>query len=107
MAINDFKLAGNNDVKDFNSLIKRIKTLEDNAGTGGGEVAVSYKKIIDVQDEYLLIGEALPSTNENEPTWRISKVDLPTTSDTISIFWANKSSSFDKIWDNRNLYTYS
>lgn len=50
------------------------------------------------------IGEAIPLTTTAQAKWRI-KV-LETTGPDIAIKWADGSTSFDKVWDDRATYTY-
>jgi len=63
------------------------------------------------EEEPLYVGEALPGTLSSEPGWRIYKYDYvkdPATGDLVSgtVRYADSSTIFDKVWDNRAEYTY-
>lgn len=68
-------------------------------------VEVQYNKLIDVSGNYTYIGEALPGTATSAGTWRIKRVEQIGTD--YNILWANGSSDFNKIWNNRFSYSYS
>lgn len=57
----------------------------------------------------LYIGEAYPGTSTSEARWRIQKMEyddgenMPPT----GIVWADGTSEFTKVWDDRTTYTYS
>ncbi len=50
------------------------------------------------------IGEASPGVSSSTAAWRIKRLD---TTAGVHITWANGTSQFDKIWDNRASYSYS
>lgn len=52
---------------------------------------------------YTYIGDALPGTAGSSPKWRIQRL----TNATTTIEYAEGTSEFDKVWDNRELYNYS
>lgn len=52
------------------------------------------------------IGEALPGSLQEDPVWRIKKLDEGGTPP-LQIEWADGTSDFDKVWDDRATYTYS
>lgn len=52
------------------------------------------------------IGQALPGTANNAATWRIKLLTTQTDGD-LSVEWADGTSEFTKVWDNRAGYTYS
>ncbi len=51
-------------------------------------------------------GWAKPGTSAGEPGWRIRKLSY-TGNYTIRIEWADGNDKFDKIWNDRNSYTFS
>jgi len=64
-----------------------------------------------VDEEPSYTGEAMPGTLNSEPGWRIYKyayVRDPVSGDMLSgtLRYADNSTNFDKIWDNRADYVY-
>jgi len=53
----------------------------------------------------IYIGEAVPGTSPATARWRIQKHTYSGT-DLVIVAWANGSKKFDKVWDDRTLYTY-
>lgn len=76
----------------------------------GGDVTTDKKQLakrIDfITDSLFYKGEALPGTATSLGTWRISKVTIAGDGD-VTVLWANGSSQFANIWDNRLSLTYS
>ena len=50
------------------------------------------------------VGEANPGTATSASTWRIKRLD---SSSGLVVTWANGTSNFDKVWNDRASYTYS
>jgi hypothetical protein len=65
-----------------------------------------YSKQVDfVTDDLFYKGEALPGTAVAAPSWRISRTTVSNDGD-VAEEWAEGSSEFSHIWDNRASYTY-
>jgi hypothetical protein len=84
---------------------------------GGGSVTVSNFPAVQTTDDYqlsfrfdgasnpiLYVGEAVTGAATSAAAWRIKKIN---TSGGVSFTWANGSSAFSNIWDNRASLTYS
>jgi len=71
------------------------------------ESTVLYDKLVDVDtaSKYTYIGEALPATLESAAKWRIKRLDETDAHDK-EIRWANGSSAFSLVWDDRLTYSY-
>jgi hypothetical protein len=70
-----------------------------------GYVSDIYDSNIDeVSDTITYIGEANPGTSDSVPKWRIKRIE--TVGTVIKIRWADASSDFNKIWDDRASLTY-
>jgi hypothetical protein len=52
------------------------------------------------------VGEALPGSLQGDAVWRIKKLDEGGTPE-LQVEWADGTSDFDKVWDDRATYTYS
>lgn len=52
------------------------------------------------------VGEALPGASQSSAVWRIKKLDESGTPE-LQVEWADGTSDFDKVWDDRATYTYS
>jgi hypothetical protein len=66
-----------------------------------------YSKRLDVVTDYIMYrGEAVVGSSESSALWRIRKITIGLDGD-ISETWASGTASFDKIWADRALYTYS
>ena len=61
-------------------------------------------QLIDVNGNDIYIGYAIPGTATSSAGWKIKRVN---TSNPISIFWADSSTLYNKVWDNRATYTYA
>jgi len=59
--------------------------------------------LVDVQGNDTYIGYALPNTLESTTNWKIKKVNSV---NPISIKWADGSTLYNKVWDDRATYTY-
>lgn len=62
------------------------------------------KVIVDTQGNYIYIGYAIPGTATSVSTWKIKRVD---TGSPITIYWADSSTLYNKVWDDRTTYTYA
>lgn len=82
-------------VKDLLEFIQGIQT----------GIEVQYNKLIDVENQYTYIGEAVPGTSTSSALWRIKRVEE--IGPDINILWSSGSSDFNKIWDDRLSYSYS
>ena len=76
-------------------------------GTDGNQVAPGalYTRLIDDQSPILYVGEAAPGSGTDEPVWRIKRIEEDGMLTTIA--WANSTTSFSSIWDDREGLTYS
>lgn len=98
--------------KDDNIVVyeKDAPVIIETAGTQGppgppGE-EVPYDKLVDfIDDDHAYIGECDPGGDEAAAVWRIRYVIFASDGD-VSSKWANGTSDFDKIWNNRASYTY-
>lgn len=74
-------------------------------GSSGSTTAQKYLVLLDeVSATLSYMGEAIPGTATTTPSWRIRKID---TSSGVSIEWAESSTAFSYIWDDRASYTYA
>lgn len=55
---------------------------------------------------YQYVGEAPIGVATSAANWRIYRLHL-TGTNSVSRTWADGSDLFNKVWDNRNTYTYS
>lgn len=62
------------------------------------------KRIDFVGDSVIYKGEAIPGTSNNTPSWQISKTTF--LDEDVTVSWANGTSEFDKVWDDRESYNY-
>lgn len=60
----------------------------------------------DASDNPEYIGEATPGTAQGDPVWRIRKVTY-TGGNPTGIEWAEGTTEFNKVWDDRGDYDYS
>ncbi len=67
-----------------------------------------YTKLVDTTDDenFIYIGEAVPGTATASASWKIQRVDKTNAPD-LEIKFANGSSDYDQVWDNRTSHTYS
>lgn len=61
-------------------------------------------QLIDVAGANIYLGYAIPGTTTSNPSWKIKRVN---TSNPISIKWADSSTLYNKVWDDRSTYTYA
>ena len=61
-----------------------------------------YDSRLDDGSTYLYVGEANPGTANSSTGWRIKRY----TQSDLTGKWADATSAFTKIWDNRATYTY-
>lgn len=69
------------------------------------ELEVQYDRLVDEDGSFTYIGEAEPGTDRTQALWRIKRIEEFADGD-IDILWANGTAAFDKIWNERALYTY-
>lgn len=60
--------------------------------------------LVDAVGNDIYIGYALPSTSESSANWKIKRVN---TVNPISIKWADGSTLYNKVWNDRSTFTYS
>lgn len=60
--------------------------------------------LVDVDGTNIYIGYAVPGTDLSASTWKIKRVN---TANPISIYWADSSTLYNKVWNNRSTYTYA
>ena len=65
---------------------------------------VDETQLIDVTGNDIYIGYALPGTATSAATWKIKRIN---TVNPISIYWADSSTLYNKVWDDRTTYTYA
>jgi len=65
---------------------------------------VDELQLVDIVGNDIYIGCAIPGTLTSATTWKIKRIN---TTNPISIKWADSSTLYNKIWDNRSSYTYS
>ena len=68
------------------------------------ELEVQYDKLVDEDGSYTYVGEATPGSATSAAVWRIKRIE--DVDGDLEIRFANSSSDFDKLWDNRATYTY-
>ncbi len=73
--------------------------------TGIAEALVTFSKRIEfITNGLILRAEAAVGSLDSSPVWRIRKISI--TDETVIETWADGSDLFNKIWDNRLLYSY-
>lgn len=65
---------------------------------------VDEAQLIDVTGNDIYIGYAIPGTTTSTASWKIKKIN---TVNPISIYWADSSTLYNKVWNDRVSYTYS
>jgi hypothetical protein len=70
------------------------------------EDAVYSKRVDFISDNLLYRAEAAVGSLTNSPVWRIRRISFGNDGD-VTETWANASSAFVHVWDNRLSYTYS
>lgn len=103
--------------RDLDDWLKKINNAIMASSGGGGvnqellariedlEMGNLYDKLIDVDGSLTYIGEAEPGVASSEAKWRIKRIDETNTPDT-DIRYAEGSSGFVHVWDNRASLTY-
>lgn len=66
---------------------------------------IHERQIDEVSDDLTYVGKALPGSETSDPVWRISRI-LTVGTETSEEF-AEGTSKFDKVWDDRASYTYT
>lgn len=83
-------------------------SININGTISTSESSLTYTQVIsytaDGLSEYL--GLAVPGTNKASGAWQIRKITY-TGMNATDIQFANGTTSFDKVWNNRTGYTYS
>jgi hypothetical protein len=54
---------------------------------------------------HIFTGKAAVGSLGTDDVWQISKTEFASDDD-IEVTWANGTAAFDKVWDDRNTYTY-
>jgi hypothetical protein len=73
--------------------------------TGLSESLITFSKRVDfINDNMVFRGEAAVSATDSSPVWRIKKITI--SNEDVVETWANGTSLFDKVWDNRLQYSY-
>jgi hypothetical protein len=73
--------------------------------TRTGGIENEAQRVDDVSTANVVyIGRAEIGSLTSDAVWQIRKIDI---TGEISITWADGNDSFDKIWDNRTILTYS
>ncbi len=60
----------------------------------------------DANGNVIYIGLAKPGAATSETKWQIRKLEYDANGNVIAELFADGSAAFDKVWDNRTLYTY-
>jgi hypothetical protein len=78
------------------------------AGPSGGEDEVAQAKRVDFTNNDTIIykGEAVPGTTDASALWRVRRLTIAEDNDVVEE-WADGTSDYIKIWNNRYTYTYS
>ena len=64
--------------------------------------------LLDEVGSYMYVGEATPGTAITVSGWRIYRLDESGSGDEELLkLWANNSTDFDQVWDDRLTLTYS
>jgi hypothetical protein len=65
---------------------------------------VDETKLIDIVGADIYIGVAIPGTANSAANWKISRIN---TNNPITIYWADSSTLYNKVWNSRSSYTYA
>lgn len=76
--------------------------LTDTKGTDSAQFTL---RLDDVGAGITYIGEANPSSAESAAVWRIKRLDE--TGPDLDILWADGNASFDNVWSDRAILSYS
>lgn len=71
---------------------------------GGGSAALVPDLRMETVGGETFVGEAAPGSADSAPAWRIKK--MLTAGSVFRIVWADGTSAYDKVWDDRATYTY-
>ena len=74
--------------------------------TGDSEEVAQAKRVDFITDTLLYRGEAAPGTSESEPYWRLRRIIIGSDND-VTEEWAQGNAEYNKIWNNRLVYSYS
>jgi hypothetical protein len=77
--------------------------LTNTKGVDGRQLSL---RLDDAGSGITYVGEASPNAAEGAAVWRIKRLDESVSPDLI-ILWADGTSAFDKVWDNRAGLSYS
>lgn len=66
---------------------------------GGKDEDINVEQV----GNYYYIGYAIPGTAESAASWKIKRVDV---SNPIKTRWADTSTLYNKVWNNRASYSY-
>jgi len=100
-----------NDVLIWNSNKNKFVTLNivDIINSIRTELEMQYDRLVYETTvsgvNYTYVGEAAPGSTSSEPVWRIKRVAEFSDGNT-QVIWANDTEAFDKIWDDKETYTY-
>lgn len=61
----------------------------------------------DINSNMIYFGKAAIGSLSSAASWQIRKLSYDVNSNLTDIQWASANDNFDKVWDNRTLYTYS
>ena len=90
----------------YNSVAKRfIRLPPGETVTGVVSTPATYKTLVDDQTPVLYVGRAAVGAIEGQLVWQLKRVTLAGPS--VTVAWANGSTSFTNSWDLRESYTYS
>jgi len=65
---------------------------------------VDETKLIDIVGADIYIGVAIPGTSNSAASWKISRIN---TNNPITIYYADSSTLYNKVWNDRTSYTYA
>lgn len=88
----------------FSRSDKRTIHIEEEQAENLPLLTIKIQNNASGQVEY--VGEAYPGTSTSEARWRIKKIEY-NGENPSSVSWADGTSRFTKIWDNRASYSYS
>lgn len=105
-------LGGVSDLGSGNNSPEAIMMYEQFARIGNSVNGQAYQRtktpdetqLVDITGNDIYIGYAIPGTLTTDSTWKIQKINLV---NPISIKWADSSTLYNKVWNDRSTYTYS
>lgn len=77
--------------------------LTNTKGVDGRQFSL---RLDSVSGSLTYVGEATPDSAEGDAVWRIKRLDESVVNDLI-ILWADGTSDFSKVWDDRASLAYS